>query len=114
MIDRITSPDPKSIDPSDFRSGSAAIVGRPNVGKSTFLNAALGEQLAIVSPIPQTTRNRILGIVHRKEAEIALLDTPGIHKPRSRLGRTLNRTARDATEEADVVIYMTTPPPRAN
>jgi GTP-binding protein Era len=113
MIDRITSQDPKSVDPSDFRSGSAAIVGRPNVGKSTFLNAALGEQLAIVSPVPQTTRNRILGIVHRPEAEIALLDTPGIHKPRSRLGRTLNRTARDATEEADVVIYMTTPPPRA-
>jgi len=134
MIERITSLDPKSVSPSDagppaateprrdlrsasgdqHRSGSAAIVGRPNVGKSTFLNAALGEELAIVSPVPQTTRNRILGIVHRPEDEIALLDTPGIHKPHSRLGRTLNRTARDATAEADVVVYMTTPPPRAD
>ena len=61
-----------------------AIVGRPNVGKSTLLNAALGEPLAIVSPVPQTTRDRILGIVHRPAAEIALLDTPGIHKPHSR------------------------------
>jgi len=94
---------------SEHRSGTVAIVGRPNVGKSTFLNLALGEALAIVSPVPQTTRNRILGVVHRPGAEIALLDTPGIHKPHSRLGRTLNRTARHATEEADVVIYMTTP-----
>jgi GTP-binding protein Era len=93
----------------EHRSGTAAIVGRPNVGKSTFLNAALGEALAIVSPTPQTTRNRILGVVHRPGAEIALLDTPGIHKPHSRLGRALNRTARSATEDADVVIYMTMP-----
>ncbi len=93
----------------EYRSGTAAIVGRPNVGKSTFLNAALGEQLAIVSSTPQTTRNRILGVVHRPGAEIALLDTPGIHKPHSRLGRALNRTARSATEAADVVVYMTMP-----
>jgi GTP-binding protein Era len=98
---------------TEHRSGTAAIVGRPNVGKSTFLNAALGEPLAIVSPTPQTTRNRILGVVHRPGAEIALLDTPGIHKPHSRLGRALNRTARSATEEADVVVYMTMPGPPA-
>jgi GTPase len=89
------------------RSGTVAIVGRPNVGKSTLLNAALGERLAIVTPVPQTTRDRILGIVHRPQAEIALLDTPGIHKPHSRLGRTLNRTARLAAGEADVVIFVT-------
>ena len=82
-------------------------MGRPNVGKSTLLNAALGEPLASVSPVPQTTRDRILGIVHRPHAEIALLDTPGIHKPHSRLGRTLNRTARLAAGEADVVIFVT-------
>jgi GTP-binding protein Era len=81
-------------------------VGRPNVGKSTLLNAALGETLAIVSPVPQTTRDRILGIVHRPGAEIALVDTPGIHKPHSRLGRTLNRTARLAAGEADVVVFV--------
>jgi GTP-binding protein Era len=94
---------------SEHRSGTAAIVGRPNVGKSTFLNAALGEPLAIVSSTPQTTRNRILGVVHRPGAEIALLDTPGIHKPQSRLGRALNRAARSATDDADVVVYMTMP-----
>lgn len=92
------------------RSGTVALVGRPNVGKSTLLNAALGEALAIVSPVPQTTRDRILGIVHRPGVEIALLDTPGIHKPRSRLGRTLNRTARMAAEEADVVVFVTSVP----
>jgi GTP-binding protein Era len=95
------------------RSGTAAIVGRPNVGKSTFLNAALGQPLAIVTPVPQTTRNRILGVVHRPDAQIQLLDTPGFHKPHSKLGRALNRTARDASGEADVVIYMTSPSPSA-
>jgi len=92
----------------EHRSGTVAIVGRPNVGKSTLLNAALGQALAIVSPVPQTTRNRILGVVRRPGAEIALLDTPGIHKPFSRLGRALNRTAREATGDADAVLYVTT------
>jgi GTPase len=100
--------------PSDeqvsHRSGTVAIVGRPNVGKSTLLNAALGEKLAIVSTVPQTTRDRLLGIVHRPHAEIALLDTPGIHKPHSRLGRSLNRTARRAADEADVVVFVTSVP----
>lgn len=92
-------------------------MGRPNVGKSTLLNAALGEPLAIVSPVPQTTRDRILGVVHRPGAEIVLLDTPGIHKPHSRLGRALNRTARRAADEADVVVFVTsapTGPPRVH
>jgi len=74
-----------------------------------LLNAALGQALAIVSSVPQTTLNRILGVVRRPGAEIVLLDTPGIHKPHSRLGRVLNRTARAATTEADAIIYMTTP-----
>jgi GTP-binding protein Era len=92
------------------RSGTVAIVGRPNVGKSTLLNAALGERLAIVSPVPQTTRDRILGILHRPSAEIALLDTPGLHKPHSQLGRSMNRTARLAAMEADVVVFVTSVP----
>jgi GTP-binding protein Era len=87
------------------------LVGRPNVGKSTLLNAAVGQALAIVSPVPQTTRNRILGVVHRPGVEIALLDTPGIHKPRSRLGRALNRTARATARGADAIIYVTAPGP---
>lgn len=100
-----------STENSPHKSGTVAIVGRPNVGKSTLLNAALGEPLAIVSPVPQTTRDRILGIVRRPNAEIALLDTPGIHKPHSRLGKSLNRTARLAAGEADVVVFMTSVPP---
>jgi GTP-binding protein Era len=96
---------------SSHRSGTVALVGRPNVGKSTLLNAAIGQPLAIVSTVPQTTRNRILGVVTRGGAEIILLDTPGIHKPHSSLGRALNRTARDAAREADVLLYVTTPGP---
>jgi GTP-binding protein Era len=98
----------------EYRSGTVAIVGRPNVGKSTLLNAALGQALAIVSPVPQTTRNRILGVVHRPGVEIVLLDTPGIHKPYSRLGRALNRTAREATSDADAVVYVATPGSKAS
>jgi GTPase len=91
------------------RCGTVALVGRPNVGKSTLLNAAVGQSLAIVSQVPQTTRNRIVGVVNRDGAEIVLLDTPGIHKPHSSLGRALNRTARAAAAEADVVVYVTVP-----
>ena len=91
----------------EHRSGIVAIVGRPNVGKSTFFNAALGQRLAIESPVAQTTRDRLVGVVRREGAELVLLDTPGIRRPRSRLGRVVNRTARDAAREADVVLYMT-------
>jgi len=81
-------------------------MGRPNVGKSTLLNAALGHPLAIVSPTPQTTRDAILGVVHHGSAEIALLDTPGLHRPRTELGRVMNEAAREAARGADVVIFM--------
>ncbi len=90
-----------------MRFGTAAIVGRSNVGKSTFLNAALGEQLAIVSPQPQTTRDALLGIVHLEQAQIAFLDTPGLHRPRTELGRRMNATALDAARSTDVVVFMT-------
>lgn len=92
------------------RSGTAAIVGRANVGKSTLLNAALRERLAIVSPTPQTTRDRILGVLRHGNAQIALVDTPGLHRPRSSLGRRMNTMARDAAREADVLVYVTSIP----
>jgi GTP-binding protein Era len=88
------------------RSGTVALIGRPNVGKSTLLNAALQQQLSIVSPTPQTTRDSILGVVHRDGAEIALLDTPGLHRPRSELGRVMNHAAREAARTADVVVFV--------
>jgi GTP-binding protein Era len=89
------------------RSGTVAIIGRPNVGKSTLLNTALEQPLAIVSPTPQTTREALLGVVRHGAAEIALLDTPGLHKPRTRLGRVMNESARDAAKEADVIVFVT-------
>lgn len=87
-----------------------ALVGRPNVGKSTLLNAALGHPLAIVSPTPQTTRDAILGVVHHGPAEIALLDTPGLHRPRTELGRVMNQAAREAARGADVIVFVTEAP----
>jgi GTP-binding protein Era len=88
------------------RSGTVAIIGRPNVGKSTLLNAALEHPLAIVSPTPQTTRETLLGVVHHGAAELLLLDTPGLHKARSALNRAMNRSARQAAREADVVVFV--------
>jgi GTPase len=87
-----------------------ALIGRPNVGKSTLLNAALEQPLAIVSPTPQTTRDALLGVVHHGSAEIALLDTPGLHRPRTELGRRMNRAAREAARGADVVVFVTDVP----
>jgi GTP-binding protein Era len=86
--------------------GSVAIVGRPNVGKSTLLNALLNEKIAIVSDKPQTTRTRILGIVHRPDAQIAFLDTPGLHKPQYKLNRRMVQTALDTMREADLLYVM--------
>jgi GTPase len=95
-----------------FRSGFVCILGRPNAGKSTLLNALVGEKLAIVSPKPQTTRNRILGIVNlpkakgRDGAQIVLIDTPGVHKPDSSLGRKMMVEVREALEGCDVVLLL--------
>jgi GTP-binding protein Era len=89
------------------RSGFAALVGRPNVGKSTLLNALIGQKLSIVTPRPQTTRHRILGIYTAPEVQIAFLDTPGLHREASRaLNKAMNRTATAALEEADVVVLV--------
>lgn len=88
------------------RSGAVALVGRTNVGKSTLLNAALRQPLAIVSRKPQTTRLSLLGVVRHGDAEIELLDTPGLHQARTRLGHGMNARAREAAESADVVVLV--------
>ncbi|MDX2253623.1 MAG: GTPase Era [Nitrospira sp.] len=89
-----------------MKFGTVAIVGRSNVGKSTLLNRLLGEKIAIVSDKPQTTRTRILGIVHVPDGQIAFLDTPGLHKPQHLLNRRMVRTAVEALEEADLLYVL--------
>ncbi|MBS2018461.1 MAG: GTPase Era [Deltaproteobacteria bacterium] len=89
------------------RAGTLALVGRPNVGKSTLLNALLGERLAITSHQPQTTRDRIAGILTVERAQYVFLDTPGVHAPRHKLGERMNDLAKSAAAEADVAIFVT-------
>jgi GTPase len=89
-----------------FHSGFIAIVGRPNVGKSTLLNALLGEKIAIVSNRPQTTRNRILGVSTRDNSQLVFLDTPGIHTPRTRLGEYMMQTVRDSLQGIDGLVVV--------
>lgn len=88
------------------KTGFIAIVGRPNVGKSTLLNTILGEKVAIVSNKPQTTRNRITGIYTRGESQFVFLDTPGIHKPQNSLGEFMVKTANSSMTDADAVILV--------
>ncbi|MBN1206854.1 MAG: GTPase Era [Myxococcaceae bacterium] len=94
----------------NYRSGFAALIGRPNVGKSTLLNQLTGEKIAIVSPKPQTTRNRILGVVTRPEGQVAFIDTPGIHQAKGELNRYMVETALQAAEEVDLVLFLVEPP----
>lgn len=89
-----------------FRSGFVALIGRPNVGKSTLLNQLVGQKVAITSPVAQTTRNRLRAILTTPEAQLVLLDTPGIHKPHHLLGQRLVQSARGAIGEVDVVLLL--------
>lgn len=93
-------------EPRGFRSGFVSIVGRPNSGKSTLLNALVGEKLAIVSEKPQTTRTTIQGVVNLPDAQIVLLDTPGIHESNTLLNRRMMETVRASLEDRDVVLYL--------
>ncbi len=92
--------------PDGFRSGFVALIGRPNVGKSTLLNQLVGEKVAITSPVAQTTRNRLRAILTTETAQLVLLDTPGIHKPHHLLGERLVQTARNSIGEVDVVLAL--------
>ncbi len=91
---------------SPFRAGFVAVMGRPNVGKSTLMNALLGQKIAAVSPKPQTTRKRQLGILTLEEAQIIFDDTPGVHKPLHKLGEYMNEEALSALKESDIILFL--------
>ncbi len=93
-------------EPPLHKSGFVALVGRPNAGKSTLLNALVGEKVSIVTSTPQTTRNRILGVANRPGAQIVFMDTPGIHKPLSRLNEQMMQFVRQALEERDLAVLI--------
>ena len=92
--------------PPGFRSGFVSLTGRPNVGKSTLLNQLLRTKVSIISDRPQTTRNAIRGILTTPEAQVVFIDTPGLHKPHTALGKRLNRVVRDTVEAVDVILFM--------
>jgi GTP-binding protein Era len=99
--------------PPDHRSGVVAVIGRPNVGKSTLLNRLLGQKIAITSPKPQTTRDQLLGILTEDDMQVLFWDTPGIHQPQHKLGEYMVRVAQETIQDADVVLWLVdanTPP----
>jgi GTP-binding protein Era len=112
IIDRFFAEDPQrgelGVDHDDehFRSGFVSIVGRPNVGKSTLINQILGEKVSIISPSPNTTRTSVRGVLNGAGFQAVFVDTPGIHKPRSALGRRLNATATDAFGGVDLCLFV--------
>ena len=92
--------------PADYKSGFVGIIGRPNVGKSTLMNQLVGQRIAITSPVAQTTRNRLCGILTTEVAQIIFVDTPGIHKPHHRLGKVLVQNAKIAIQSVDLVLLV--------
>ena len=93
-------------EPTAFRSGFAAVVGRPNVGKSTLVNAMVGTKVTITSPRPNTTRSQVRGVLNRPDAQVVFVDTPGLHKPRTALGERMNESATSSLDDVDVVVAM--------
>jgi GTP-binding protein Era len=92
--------------PEGFRAGLVAMIGKPNVGKSTLLNAIVGQKVSIVSNKPQTTRRRVLGIAHGEGYQVAFIDTPGIHEPHTQLGKAMVESARQSLADIDLVLYV--------
>ena len=101
------SPEPKlQIDPKTYKSGFVAVIGRPNVGKSTLINSLIGQKIAIMSDKPQTTRTRIMCVLTQQDAQMVFLDTPGIHKPKHKLGEYMVRAAEGTLKEVDAIIFV--------
>ncbi|MRG86626.1 GTPase Era [Salinibacillus xinjiangensis] len=94
------------MDNQPFRSGFIAIVGRPNVGKSTFMNRVIGQKIAIMSDKPQTTRNKVQGVLTEEDAQLIFIDTPGIHKPKHKLGDFMVKQAEHTLNEVDMILFM--------
>jgi GTPase len=90
----------------EFKSGFISIIGRPNVGKSTFLNRVIGQKIAIMSDKPQTTRNKVQGVLTLPDAQLIFIDTPGIHKPKHKLGDFMMKVAQNTLKEVDLVLFM--------
>ncbi len=89
-----------------YKSGFVSIIGRPNVGKSTFLNRIIGQKIAIMSDKPQTTRNKIQGVYTENDSQVIFIDTPGIHKPKHKLGDFMVKMAQTTLKEVDIVLFM--------
>lgn len=94
------------LSPPSFRAGYVALIGRPNVGKSTLMNTLMGQKIAAVSPRPQTTRQRQLGILTLPDAQLVFMDTPGMHRPVHKLGEYMNQVAEDALKDGDVILWL--------
>jgi len=90
----------------EFKSGFISIIGRPNVGKSTFINRVIGQKIAIMSDKPQTTRNKVQGVLTTNQAQFVFIDTPGIHKPKHKLGDFMMKVAQNTLKEVDVILFM--------
>ncbi|MCI1591864.1 MULTISPECIES: GTPase Era [Heyndrickxia] len=96
----------KSTEQQTFKSGFVSIIGRPNVGKSTYINRVIGQKIAIMSDKPQTTRNKVQGVLTTNDSQIILIDTPGIHKPKHKLGDFMMRVATNTLKEVDLILFM--------
>ena len=92
--------------PKNFKSGFISIIGRPNVGKSTFLNRVIGQKIAIMSDKPQTTRNKVQGVLTQNTSQMIFIDTPGIHKPKHKLGDFMMKVAKNTLKEVDAILFM--------